>query len=124
MRVQANGACTKKSFLKTFKAATMALESNIKSFQNVQFPKMEDKYDVKFVFNAKSGSLSLELLNKTNTKAYYQLFNKESITEITARAELSTENLSKIIIDQLSSTEFIQKCIRVFRFADIKQGMN
>ena len=101
----------------------MAQESTIKTFQNVQFAKMEDKYDVKLEFNANSGSLSFQFMNKTNTKTYHQLFNTESINKITSSAKLSTDNLTKIIIDQLSSAEFIQKCLRIFIFADIKQGI-
>ena len=98
-------------------------ENIIKSFQNVQFAKMEDKYDVKLEFNANSDSVTLQFMNKTNTKTYYQSFSKQNVDEITARCQLSSEHISQVIIDQLSSSEFITNFCRVFIFADIKQGI-
>ena len=92
-------------------------ESIVKSFTNLQFAKMEDKYDVKLEFDGSSGSISLQFMNKTNTKTYHQLFTKESINEITSRCQLSAENLSQLIIDPLSSSEFIEKFCRIFIFA-------
>ena len=62
-------------------------------------------------------------MNKTNTKTYYQSFNKDNISEITSRFQLSTDNLAQLVLDQLSSSDLVQKCLRIFIFADIKQGI-
>eukprot|EP01084_Bolivina_argentea_P051123 94018_1 len=102
-----------------FVMAEQKVESVVKSFQNVQFSKIQDKYDVKLEFNA---SLALEFMNKTNTKTYSQTFNKQNIDTITAQCKLSPENLSHVIIDQLSSIEFTKKFCRIFIFSDIKQA--
>ena len=98
-------------------------EAMIKSFQSVQFGQMmENKYDVRVEFNANEGSISLKFMNKTNAKTYHQSFNKEKINEIVSRCQLSTENLSQVIIDQLSSSELTQKFLRIYISPDPKQG--
>lgn len=99
------------------------VDSVVKTFPNIQFPKMEAKYDLKLQFDAHSETLGLQFRNKDNTKTYRSSFSKEDIDRITTRCQLSSGNLCQVIMDQLSATEFINKFCRLFIFNSLKQGM-
>ena len=124
---------TSKSALKTsifspiqyFPSFTMAEQKTpdvVKLFENVQFAKVEDKYNIKLEFNANLGNISLEFMNKTNVKTFNQTFTQNDIDGITKRCQLSAEHLSQVMIDQLSSTEFTNKFCRMFLFSESTQG--
>eukprot|EP01084_Bolivina_argentea_P290266 498550_1 len=102
--------------------AEQKVENVVKSFENVQFEKLSDKYDIKLEFNSNLGNISLEFMNKSNIQTYNQTFTQKDINGITTRCQLSAENLSQVIIDQLSSSDFINKFCRIFLFSDSKQA--
>eukprot|EP00485_Elphidium_margaritaceum_P020875 CAMPEP_0202713396 /NCGR_PEP_ID=MMETSP1385-20130828/53282_1 /ASSEMBLY_ACC=CAM_ASM_000861 /TAXON_ID=933848 /ORGANISM="Elphidium margaritaceum" /LENGTH=318 /DNA_ID=CAMNT_0049373727 /DNA_START=35 /DNA_END=991 /DNA_ORIENTATION=+ len=95
-----------------------------KNFENVAFPSVQDRYAVIVEFDADADTLSLKFMNKTNTKTFRQSFDKAAVDKITAACtcRLSAQNLCEVIVDQLSSTAFINKCCRVFVFDDMEKA--
>ena len=102
--------------------AEQKAQSISKSFENVQFPKLQDKYDINIEYDANSECLSLKFMNKTNIKTFEKIFNKKEVKAITTECRLSSYHLCEVAIDQLSSQDFINKFCRIFLFSDPKQG--
>ena len=94
-----------------------------KTFKSLQFQQSDGKYDVTVQFNAGSESLVLEFMDKSDTRTFWGKFNKETIRRITRECPLSVANLSEVIKDQLSSTDFINKFCRLFEFKNLYHGI-
>lgn len=96
----------------------------MKSFKSVTFPKMEDKYDVKVMFNADSETLTLQFMNKNDTKTYRRTFSNDDIECLTKICTLSAANMYQLIVDQLSSGEFINKFCRLLLMSNRTQAIS
>eukprot|EP01084_Bolivina_argentea_P313124 542214_1 len=94
--------------------AEQKVQSDNNTFENIQFEKTKDVYDVTVQLNKDSNAISLTFINKTNIKTYRQTFNKQSINKITTKCQLSVSKLYQFIMDQLSSKEYISKLCRIF----------
>lgn len=102
--------------------AEQKAESTTRTFDSVTFPQFKEGYKVKIEFDAEAETITLLFINTTDTKTYCTILSKSCVDKITARCQLSVGNLCRVIMDQLSSSEFVNKFCRLFVFTNAKQG--
>eukprot|EP01083_Nonionella_stella_P014965 41907_1 len=102
--------------------AQQKLENIMKVFEGIQFANVDGQYNVKLEFNERLHTISLQFMNTTNTTKFSGTFTKQHVEKITARCQLSMANLSQVIVDQLSSSDFINKFCRIFICTDDTQA--
>ena len=95
-----------------------------KYFESLQLPKIEDKYDILIQYDNNAKLLSLNLTNQMTKSVFKHDFDKEAIAKVTSKSQMKPERLVKLLIDTLSSTDSINKYVRVFILPNIKQGIN
>ena len=92
-----------------------------KSFNAMEFPKVEDKLDVIVQYDANSQSLSINFTNTITKNTFKQNFDKDYINKITNNM-ITPQLLAQMIVDTLSSKEKTSQNSRIFLYPNIKQG--
>ena len=99
------------------------LNKNIrKCFKGLQFPKIQDKYDVILQYDKNAQLLSLNFTNQTTKNVFKQDFDKDAIAKMTINAPMKPERLVKLLMETLASTALINKNMRMYISANTKQG--
>eukprot|EP01084_Bolivina_argentea_P022334 41496_1 len=93
-----------------------------KCYKDIQFSKVEDKFDVIVQYDSNSESLSLHFINQTTKSVFKHQFTNEDIKTITSKYNLKTQLLLKMIMDSLASNERTAQNLRIFILPTLKQA--
>ena len=97
-------------------------DTNIrKLFNAIEFPKVEDKFDILLQYDSNAKSLSINFTNQITKNTFKQDFDKDYINKITNNL-ITPQLLTQMIMDILSSKEKTLQNSRIYLYPNIKQG--